>query len=48
MKTLQHMFSDFFSLIISKDNYEIYTWKEIIIGILVLTFLGFGISLMGR
>jgi|GEM_PF-1924616 len=48
MKTLQNMFSDLFSLIIPKDNNEIYTWKEIITGILILTFLGFGISFMGR
>jgi len=48
MKTLQHMFSDLFSLIIPKDNNEVYTWKEIIIGMLILIFLGFGISFMGR
>lgn len=48
MKTLQNMFSDLFSLIIPKDNNEIYTWKEIIIGLLILSFLGFGLSLTGR
>lgn len=48
MKTLQHMFSDLFSLIIPKDNNEVYTWKEIIIGILILIFLGFATSLMGK
>lgn len=42
------MFSDLFSLVIPKDNNEIYTRKEIMIGLLILNFLDFGTSFMGR
>ena len=47
MKPMPQLFCDLFALTVPKDNKESYTWKEIVIGILIQTFLGFGISLMG-
>lgn len=39
MENLRKGLSDFFSLIIPKDNDEYYTWKEILIGLVFLLFL---------
>lgn len=39
METLRKYISDFFSLIIPKENDEYYTWSQIIIGIVILAFL---------
>lgn len=48
MQNLRKALSDFFSLIIPKENNAYYTCGEIAIGLIILLFLGFTISLLPR
>jgi len=46
MENLRKGLSDMLSLIIPKENGKYYTWGEIAIGAIMLSFLVFAISLL--
>jgi len=48
MEVFRKSLSDIFSLLVPKEGRSYYTWREIIIGLVLITSLIFAITLLPR
>ena len=48
MNKLKNALSDMLSLIVPKENKEIYSWSELIFGFVLIALLAFAISLLPK
>ncbi|WP_169305005.1 hypothetical protein [Pedobacter cryotolerans] len=48
MNKLKNALSDLFSLLVPKENNGIYSWGELVIGIVLIGMLAFAFTLFGN